>query len=112
MKCSEEKTSVAARNFVILGEELSRRKRYAAAEQLYQRALTLVERALGTSHPMAAEVLDCYAELFLKTGRSIEGNALKSRAEAIWEAYRPRFCRTRKEGQPSSFCSQEQEGSD
>jgi len=63
----------AARSFVIWGEELSKKGRYAAAEKLYQRARGLVERTLGQQHPMMAEVLECYSELLVRTNRSAEG---------------------------------------
>jgi hypothetical protein len=35
---TQERTVVAARNFVIWGEELSKKERYEAAKKLYQRA--------------------------------------------------------------------------
>lgn len=89
---NEDETSAAARSFVILGEELSRKGHHATAEEVFQRALSLVERTLGTSHPVAAEVLESYAELLVRTDRRIEGIAMKSRAEAVWKAYCPRFC--------------------
>src|SRR5438093_1561575 len=77
----QEKTAVTARSFVIWGEELSKKGRYAAAEKLYQRALGLVERTLGQQHPLTAEVLECYAELLAKTNRRVEGIAMKTRSE-------------------------------
>ena len=91
---TQETTAVAARSFVIWGEELSKKGRYAAAEKLYQRARGLVERTLGQQHPMMAEVLECYSDLLVRTNRSAEGIAMKSRSEAIWRAYGARFCRT------------------
>jgi len=91
---TQERTALAARSFVIWGEELSKKGRYAAAEKLYQRAWGLVERTLGKQHPMMAEVLDCYSDLLVRTNRSAEGIAMKSRSEAIWRAYGARFCRT------------------
>jgi cold shock CspA family protein len=109
---SQDKTSAAVRSFVIWGEELSRKGRYAPAERVYQRALSLVERTLGTSHPLTAEVLECYAELLVRTDRRAEGIAMKSRAEAVWKAYSPRFCRTYTDAQPYSLRRQEREGSD
>ena len=109
---AHEKTSAAARSFVICGNELSRNGRYAAAETLYQHALALVERTLGKRHPVTAEVLECYAELLAKTDRQAEATAMKHRAEAVWKAYAPRFCRSHKDAQPSSLCLPEGEGSD
>src|SRR5712691_6904294 len=91
---TQDRTAVAARSFVIWGEELSRKGRYAAAEKLYQRARGLVERTLGQQHPMMAEVLECYSDLLVKTNRRAEGTAMKGRSEEIWRAYASRFCRT------------------
>jgi len=91
---TQERTAVAARSFVIWGEELFKKRRYAAAEKLYQRARGLVERNLGQQHPMMAEVLECYSELLLRTNRQAEAIAMKSRSKAIWRAYGARFCRT------------------
>ena len=106
---SQDKTSAAARSFVISGQELSRKGRYAAAEKLYQRALSLVEKKLGASHPMTAEVLECYGNFLVGAERRAEGIAMKSRAEAIWRSFLPRFCRTYKD---ASLCWHEREGSD
>jgi hypothetical protein len=103
---------VAARSFVIWAEEFARKGRYAAAEKLYQRALALVERTLGASHPMAAEVLECYADLLARTNRSSEAIAMKSRADAVWSGYAPRFCRIYKDPHSSPGCGHDQEGSD
>jgi hypothetical protein len=109
---TQEKTVVAARGFVIWGEELSRKARYAAAERLYRRALTLVEGTLGAFHPITGEVLDCYADFLAKIGRQAEAIVMKDRAEAAWQAYSPRFRRTYKDTQQHSLCWQEREGSD
>jgi hypothetical protein len=108
----QEKTAAAARSFVIWGEELSRKGRYAPAEKLYQRAVGLVERTWGRHHPMMAEVLECYADLLVRTNRADEGIAMKSRSQAIWRAYIPRLCRTYKEVHPLPACLLEREGSD
>ncbi len=108
----QEKTAAAARSFVIWGEELSRKGRYAAAEKLYQRAVGLVERTWGRHHPMMAEVLDCYADLLVRTNRADEGIAMKSRSEAIWRAYGAGFCRIHIQAHPVPRCWTEREGSD
>ena len=102
----------AARSFVIWGEELSKKGRYAAAEKLYQRARGLVERTLGQQHPMMAEVLECYSDLLVKTNRRAEGIAMKGRSEEIWKAYAPRSCRTQIQARPLPSCWAEREGSD
>ena len=108
----QDKTAASVRSFVIWGEELFRKKRYAAAEKLYLRALGLVERTLGQQHPMMAEVLECYADLLVKTNRRVEGIAMKGRSEGIWKAYAPRFCRTHIQTQPVPTSWAEREGSD
>lgn len=110
---NKEATAVAARSFLIWGEEFSRKGRYAAAEKLYQRAWGLVERTLGRQHPMMAEVMECYSDLLRRTNRTAEGIALKVRSEAIWRAYGPRFCRTCIQSHSVPNCSTEEgEGSD
>lgn len=108
----QEKTAVTARSFVIWGEELSRRGRYAAAEKLYQRAQCLVERTFGQQHPMMAEVLECYSDLLVRTNRRAEGIAMKGRSEEIWRAYASRFCRTQIQARSLPSCWAEREGSD
>jgi len=109
---TQERTSVAARSFVIWGEELFKKGRYGAAEKLYQRAWGLVERTLGKQHPMMAEVLECYSDLLVRTKRSAEGIVMRSRSEAIWRAYGARFCRTHIQAHSIPRCWTEREGSD
>jgi len=94
IEATQERTAVAVRSFVMWGEELSKKGRYAAAEKLYERARGLVERTLGQQHPMMAEVLECYSNLLVRTNRSAEGIAMKSRSEAIWRSYGALFFRT------------------
>ena len=43
--------------------------RYAEAEPLYKRALTIREKALGSGHPDVAESLNNLAELYRAQGR-------------------------------------------
>ena len=109
---TQERTAVAVRSFVMWGEELSKKGRYAAAEKLYERARGLVERTLGQQHPMMAEVLECYSNLLVRTNRSAEGIAMKSRSEAIWRAYGARFYRIHIQAHPVPRCWTEREGSD
>ena len=109
---TQERTAVAARGFVILGEEHFKKRRYAAAEKLYQRARGLVERTLGEQHPMMAEVLECYSDLLVRTNRSAEGIAMKNRSKAIWRAYGARFCRTHIQAHSIPRQWTEREGSD
>jgi hypothetical protein len=109
---TQERTAVAVRSFVIWGNELSKKGRYAAAEKLYERARGLVERTLGQQHPMMAEVLECYSDLLVRTNRSAEGIAMKSRSEAIWRAYSAHFCRTHIQARSIPRRWTEREGSD
>ena len=109
---TQDESAVAARSFVICGEEFSRKGRYAAAEKLYQRAQGLVEKTLGPYHPMMAEVLESYSGLLLKTGRGAEATAMKSRSEAIWEAYAPRPLSSPDSDAPCRTYHAEREGSD
>lgn len=109
---AQEKTSAAARSFVIWGNEFSRKGRYAAAETLYQRALMLAEKTLGRLHPVTAEVLECYADLLAKMDRQAESTAMKRRAKAVWEAFAPRLSRSYKDAHLYSLCRPEQEGAD
>ncbi len=57
--------------------------KYAEAEPLYQRALTIREKALGSEHPDVAQSLENYAALLRETGRSDEAARMKARAKAI-----------------------------
>ena len=109
---TQERTAVAVRSFVMWGEELSKKGRYAAAEKLYERARGLVERTLGQQHPMMAEVLECYSDLLVRTNRSAEGIAMKSRSEAIWRSYGARFFRTHIQACSIQRHWTEREGSD
>lgn len=109
---AREKTSAAARSFVIWANEFSRKGRYAAAETLYRRALMLAEKTQGRSHPIVAEVLECYADLLAKTDRQAESAAMKRRAKVVWDVFAARLCRSDKDTQPYSLCRPEQEGAD
>ncbi len=57
--------------------------RYAEAEPLYKRSLAIREKALGPQHPHIATILQDYAPLLRKTGRSTEAAKLEARAKAI-----------------------------
>jgi hypothetical protein len=61
---------------------------------------------------MMAEVLECYADLLVKTNRQVEAIAMKSRSEAIWKFYAPRFCRTHIQTDPFPAYWAEREGAD
>ena len=109
---THERTAVAARSLLIWGEELFSKGRHEAAEKLYQQARSLVERTLGQYHPMMAEVLECYSDLLLKTNRQAEGIVMKSRSEAIWEAYAPQGLSISLLERPCRTFGAEREGSD
>ncbi len=59
------------------------RGKYSQAEPLYQRSLTIREKALGPEHPDIATSLENYAVLLQKIGRRAEANRLRDRAKAI-----------------------------
>jgi hypothetical protein len=109
---TQERAAVTARSFVIWGEDLFKKGRYAAAEKLFQSARGLVEKTLGQQHPMMAEVLECYSDLLMRSNRRAEGLAMKSRSEAIWRAYASRSCRTHIPVHAFPTCWAEREGSD
>ncbi len=56
---------------------------YAQAEPLYQRALAIVEKALGPEHPDVAQSLENYAALLRQTARADEAERMEARAKAI-----------------------------
>ena len=56
---------------------------YAEAEPLYQRALAIREKALGSQHPDVAAILEKYSRLLRKTNREDEAIKLEQRAQAI-----------------------------
>jgi tetratricopeptide (TPR) repeat protein len=78
-----------------LADALVGQGRYSDAEPLYQRALELREKGIGSdprswrsAHLKIAETLDHYATLLRHSGRLVEAEAMKGRAEAIraeWE---------------------------
>ena len=57
--------------------------KYAEAEPLYQRALAILEKALGPEHPNVATSLDNYAALLREMDRNAEADKLEERARAI-----------------------------
>ncbi len=56
---------------------------YAEAEPLYQRALAIVEKALGPEHPHVATSLENYSALLRQTARADEAERMEARAKAI-----------------------------
>ncbi len=73
----------AGRLFNQAGIYTRHRGRYRAAEPLFERALRILEKALGPEHPRVATALESYALLLRKTGRQEEAVELKARAKAI-----------------------------
>ena len=57
--------------------------KYADAEPLYKRALSIRENALGPDHPDGAQSLETNSALFRETRRSAEVNEMSARAKAI-----------------------------
>jgi CHAT domain-containing protein/Tfp pilus assembly protein PilF len=62
--------------------------RYSEAEDMYKRALTIREQALGPNHPDVAEVLNNLAVEYRHLGRFAEGEILLRRALSIQEKAR------------------------
>ena len=53
--------------------------RYAAAEPLYKRALSIYEKALGPNHPSVATSLGNLAGLYRATGQFLKAQKLERR---------------------------------
>ncbi len=58
--------------------------RYDEAEPVYQRAITITERALGPDHPNLAASLGNLAELYRTQKKYVEAEPLYREALAIW----------------------------
>ena len=56
---------------------------YAEAESLYQRALSINEKALGSEDREVAQSLEYYASLLRQTARVDEAEQMAARARAI-----------------------------
>ena len=59
--------------------------KYAEAESLFQRWLTISEKALGPEHPEMARGLNNLAELYKTQGKYAQAEPLYQRSLAIWE---------------------------
>ena len=57
--------------------------KYAEAERLHKRSLTIAEKAVGPEHPQVADSLGNYAWLLRETGRETEADKMEARAKAI-----------------------------
>ncbi len=57
--------------------------RYAEAEPLYQRALTIREQVLGPESPKTVATVESYALLLRKMQREKEATSLEERVKAI-----------------------------
>ena len=68
---------------VTLAIQYSRAGRVDQAGDLYHRAPTIQEEALGPEHPDVAVILESYALWLWKTGREPEAMAMGARAKAI-----------------------------
>jgi tetratricopeptide (TPR) repeat protein len=67
------------------GYYLNDRARYAEAEPLYQRALSIREQQLGPDHPDTATSLNNLAPLYRNQGKYEQAEPLLKRALSIWE---------------------------
>jgi CHAT domain-containing protein len=65
-----------------------RQGRYAEAEPLMQRALTIFEQALGPQHPQVAAALSNLATLYTDQGQYAQAEPLLQRALTLWEQAR------------------------
>jgi len=75
-----------ASDLTALAALLDRQKKYAEAEQLNTRALTILEREYGSSHHLVAVALNNVAAIRYERGDRREAEALYRRALAIEEA--------------------------
>ena len=62
-----------------------RQGRYADAEPLYKRTLSILEKALGPDHPDVATALSNLAELYQDQGRYADAEPLFKRSLSIHE---------------------------
>ena len=68
-----------------LAELYRRQGKYEQAEELYQRALAIREKVLGSDHPDTATTLHNLAYLYQDQGKYEQAEALYQRALAIYE---------------------------
>ena len=66
-----------------LADFYARQRRYAEAEPLYQRAITVREQAQGPDHPWLVGILDGYIDLLEVTQRPDEAARLRARSREI-----------------------------
>jgi len=62
--------------------------RYAEAEKLFRRSLSILEKSLGPDHPSVVAVLDNLANLYASQGKRREAEKMETRASAL-RARRP-----------------------
>ena len=67
-----------------------RQGEYAQAEPLCQRALAILQKALGPEHPNLATALENYALLLREMKRGAAARELEARARAIRAAHATR----------------------
>jgi tetratricopeptide (TPR) repeat protein len=79
------RTDGVARILSLTGKYLTERGRYAEAQRLHERALTIRERTFGSDHPDVAFSLNNLASVYFYQGRYGEAQTLHERALMIRE---------------------------
>jgi len=82
---TDQQRLTAARLFNLVGFDTLTQGKYAEAEPLYQRALTICEQQLGANHPDTALSLNNLAKLYSVQGKYAEAEPLYQRALEIYE---------------------------
>jgi len=59
---------------------------YKRSVTMYLEAITILERAVGPSHPNLSGILEGLAQSYIAQGRKAEGQALIQRSKKIWNA--------------------------
>jgi hypothetical protein len=66
-----------------LARDLHQSGQYKAAETLFQRAATQVEKTLGPDEVVLANILDAYAEFLVSLQRGAEAASIRERSKQI-----------------------------
>ena len=76
----DPRLATSLNNLALLYKSLGK---YAQADPLLRRALTIQEKALGTEHSQVATVFENYAVLLHRLNRDAEADKMEARAKAI-----------------------------